>query len=178
MMIYVTIRFEWDYALGCITALLHDVGIVLAVFSILRMEVNIELISVLLTIIGYSINNSIVVFDRVREMLKDVKKKPTAGMYKELVNKALDATIKMSINSSITTILPVIVLLVMGSRAIITFMGAMFIGLIAGTISSIFVAPTVWIWARDHFKPHEKKTKKKWEDKEHLDEYTIKGINA
>ena len=178
MMIYVTIRFEWDYALGCITALLHDVGIVLAVFSILRMEVNIELISVLLTIIGYSINNSIVVFDRVREMLKDVKKKPTAGMYKELVNKALDATIKMSINSSITTILPVIVLLVMGSRAIITFMVAMFIGLIAGTISSIFVAPTVWIWARDHFKPHEKKTKKKWEDKEHLDEYTIKGINA
>ncbi len=176
MMGYVTIRYEWDYALGCLVALMHDVGIVLAVFSILRMEVNTEVISVLLTIIGYSINNSIVVFDRVRELIAGYRKNMKDSDYDDVINKSLDATIKMSINSSITTMLPVIFLLVLGSRSIFTFIFAMFIGLIAGTISSIFIAPTVWRWARKNIKPKARKQKK--ETKESLDEYSIKGINA
>ena len=177
MMIYVTFRYEWDYALGCIIALVHDVAMVLAVFTIARMEVNTEVISVLLTIIGYSINNSIVVFDRVREIMATNTKKMNKEEYDNVINEALDATIKMSINSSISTMLPVIMLLVMGSGAIFTFIFAMFIGLIAGTLSSIFIAPTAWRWARSRFNK-DGTGKKKKEKKEALDEYTFKGINA
>lgn len=179
MMAYVTLRYEWDYALGCIVALIHDVGIVLAVFVIGRFEVNTEVISVLLTIIGYSINNSIVVFDRVREIMADKTTRMNAEGYKKIVNQALDATIRMSLNSSVTTMLPVILLLAMGSKAIFTFIFAMFIGLIAGTLSSIFIAPTVWRWARTNLRKDDgtKKARKK-EKKEALDEYTFKGINA
>ncbi|MCR4950164.1 MAG: protein translocase subunit SecD [Solobacterium sp.] len=178
MMAYVTFRYEWDYALGCIVALVHDVAIVLALFGIFRFEVNTELISVLLTIIGYSINNSIVVFDRVRETMKGKKGKLSAADYDAVTNDSMDATIKMSINSTITTMLPVIMLLIMGSRSIFTFIFAMFVGLIAGTISSIFVAPTVWRWARVNLHKNDTKKPKKKAKKETLDEYTFKGINA
>jgi len=177
MMAYVTFRYEWDYALGCIVALVHDVVIVLAAFCICRFEVNIELISVLLTIIGYSINNSIVVFDRVRENMAGRTGTMKKEDYDKVINESLDATIKMSIYSSITTILPVIVLLAIGSRAIFTFIFAMFIGLIAGTFSSIFIAPTVWRMVRTHMKPKQK-AKKKASAKEELDEYSFKGINS
>ena len=178
MMLYVTFRYEWDYALGCIVALIHDVGIVLAVFAIARMEVNTEVISVLLTIIGYSINNSIVVFDRVRELMAEKDGRLSEQGYKDIINKALDATIRMSLNSSVTTMLPVIMLLAMGSKAIFTFIFAMFVGLIAGTFSSIFIAPTVWRWARTKLRKDDGTKKKKKDKKEALDEYTFKGINA
>lgn len=179
MMLYVTLRYEWDYALGCIVALIHDVGIVLAVFVIGRFEVNTEVISVLLTIIGYSINNSIVVFDRVREIMANKSGRLNAEGYKNVINQALDATIRMSLNSSVTTMLPVILLLAMGSKAIFTFIFAMFIGLIAGTLSSIFIAPTVWRWARTKLRKDDgTKKPKKQANKEALDEYTFKGINA
>ncbi len=178
MMAYVTFRYEWDYALGCITALVHDVAIVLAVFGIFRLEVNTELISVLLTIIGYSINNSIVVFDRVREVMSDKKSRTKEEDFNEVINKSLDATILMSLFSSVTTMLPVIFLLAMGSRSIFTFIFAMFIGLIAGTLSSIFIAPTAWRYARTHLRKNGGKKIRKKEARETLDEYTIKGINA
>ncbi len=178
MMAYVTLRYEWDYALGCIVALIHDVAIVLAVFGIMRLEINTELISVLLTIIGYSINNSIVVFDRVRETMKNQKGTLKDEDYKRITNESMDATIKMSIYSSISTILPVIIMLAMGSNAIFTFIFAMFVGLIAGTFSSIFIAPAVWRYARTHFQPKSKGGKKNKAKKEALDEYTFKGINA
>ena len=177
MMAYVTIRYEWDYALSCIVALVHDVLIVLAVFGILRLEVNIELISVLLTIIGYSINNSIIVFDRIREQMNLRKNKENID-YKVVVNDAIDATIKEALNSSFTTIVPVIILLFLGSQAIFTFIFAMLVGLVAGTFSSIFVSPILWYYLRTHYKPKEKNQKKKEIRKEHLDEYTIPGINA
>ncbi|MEG1462664.1 MAG: protein translocase subunit SecD [Anaerorhabdus sp.] len=113
MLVYITLRFKWDYAVSCIVALLHDVGIVLAVFIIFRLEFNTELISVILAIIGYSINNSIVVFDRVREDLNNAKSsKPSPEFYRGIVNEALDNTIVRSVYSSITTILPIICLLI------------------------------------------------------------------
>ena len=179
MMLYITLRYQWDYAIGCLVALIHDVVIVLSAFCILRMEVNTELISVLLTIIGYSINNSIIIFDRVREVMEDEKGNVKGEGYKDVVNKAVDATIWMLLDGSITTIIPVIFLLVIGSSAIITFNFAMFVGLIAGTFSSIFIAPSVWIYLRMHHKPKTNtKAKKTKENKEELDEYAIKGINA
>ncbi len=177
MLIYITIRFKWDYAISCIVALVHDVGIVLAVFALLRFEINIELISVCLAIIGYSINNSIVVFDRVREVVEERKDEQLTNKdYKDIVNQALDKTLVRSVFSSITTIFPVIALLVLGSSAIFTFNTAMFIGLIAGTVSSIFVAPRVWLEIRSRHKPKAKK--KKAVKKEALDEVSIPGINA
>lgn len=178
MMAYVTIRYEWQYALGCIVALVHDVLIVLAVFSIFRLEVNTGVISVLLTIIGYSINNSIVVFDRVREVMKTRTGRQTKEELDQVVNDSLDKTINMSIYSSITTLLPVVILLVVGSSSIFVFMLAMLVGLIAGTFSSIFVAPTVWKLLYARFGGKDKKKKEKKEYKEELDEYTFKGINA
>ena len=174
MLAYIAFRYEWDYAVSCLVALVHDVLITLAMFTILRLEVNTEVISVLLTIIGYSINNSIVVFDRVRETVAERKGKIN---YRKLVNDALDKTLLVSIFSSITTLLPVIMLLLLGSRSIFTFTFAMLTGMIAGTFSSIFVAPRLWCWIRENYKPKQR-TKKKKEQKETLDEYTIKGINA
>ena len=176
MLVYITIRFKWDYAVSCIVALVHDVAIVLAVFAILRMEINIELISVILAIIGYSINNSIVVFDRIREVVAGKgKAKLTADDYKVIVNDALDKTFVRSVFSSITTLLPIIALLALGSHAIVTFNFAMFVGLIAGTMSSICIAPQMWYFIRTHVKPKQKT--KKNEKKEKLDELTIPGIN-
>ena len=174
MLAYIAFRYEWDYAVSCLVALVHDVLITLAMFAILRLEVNTEVISVLLTIIGYSINNSIVVFDRVRETVAETKGKPD---YARIVNDALDKTLLVSLFSSLTTLLPVIMLLVLGSRSIFTFTFAMLVGMIAGTFSSIFVAPRLWCWIRENYKPKDKPKKKK-ENKETLDEYTFKGINA
>ncbi len=175
MLAYITFRYEWQYAVACLSALIHDVLITVGIFAILRLEVNIELISVLLTIIGYSINNSIVVCDRIRETV-NASNKLHKEDYREIVNDALNNTMRMSIFSSITTLLPVIFLLLLGSRAIFTFTFAMFVGMIAGTLSSIFIAPMVWLYLRTHYEPKKRTTKK--EPKEALDEYTIKGINA
>ena len=180
MLAYITVRYKFDYAIGCLAALIHDVGMVLAFFAVFRFEVNTDLVSVLLTIIGYSINNSIIVFDRIRENMEG---KNTAAMkdadYEDVVNESVDQTFNMMINGSLTTLFPVIFLLAIGSRAIITFNLAMFIGLIAGTFSSMFIAPTVWRFMRKHHNGNAKKTKKKKsEKKEVLDEYTIRGINA
>ncbi|MBQ7888199.1 MAG: protein translocase subunit SecD [Erysipelotrichaceae bacterium] len=175
MLAYVTVRFKWDYAVSCIIALVHDVLIVIAVFAIFRMEVNIELVSVILAIIGYSINNSIVVFDRIRQSVKEVKGDLNGDVYYSIVNDSLYKTFTRSMYSTITTLIPVICLLVLGSRAIITFNFAMLVGLIAGTISSMFIAPIVWYYLRTKYKPKAKKVKKVY--KEELDEIDIEGIN-
>lgn len=176
MLIYVTVRYEWDYAVSCLAALIHDVGMTLAVFGILRFEINTELISVLLTVIGYSINNSIVVFDRIREMMALQGNDISEKKYKDIVNDALNRTFGMSLFSSVSTILPVIFLLIIGSKAIFSFTFAMFVGLIAGTLSSLFIAPGMWLFIRRRTKNRPKK--KQIVRKESLDEITVKGINA
>ncbi len=176
MLLYIAFRYEIDYSISCLVALVHDVLITLGVFAIFRFEVNTELISVLLTIIGYSINNSIVVCDRIKETLASRKGKISKTEYTKIANEALNNTIRMTLYSFVTTVLPVIVLLIAGSQSIFTFTFAMFVGLIAGTISSMFIMPYVWTYIRTHYTPKAKKTKKV--KKEALDEYTIKGINA
>lgn len=176
MLAYVSFRYEWDYALGALVALIHDVTITLCAFAIFRFEVNISVISVLLTIIGYSINNTIVVFDRLREVIKEQPPAVKKSELKAIVNGAIDDTLKMSLYSSVTTVLPVLFMMTMGSRSIFVFTFAMFVGLIAGTFSSIFIASYVWYQIRMHTVEKPKKMKKV--KKEALDEYTIKGINA
>ena len=175
IMIYVSIRFKWDYALSGIVALVHDVFIILAFCAIFRLEINTEIVAVLLTIIGYSINNSIVVFDRIRENVQKARHRLTKEEYKDLVNEALSATCTRSVFSTITTMLPVIALLLLGSDAISVFNLTLLIGLIAGAGSSLFVAAQLWYHLRLHKKP--KKVKKVTRSKTELDEIVIPGIN-
>lgn len=146
MIIYVTIRFEFFFGLTAIIALLHDAFIVLAVFSITRIEFDINIVAAILTIIGYSINNTIVVFDRIREDIR--KRKKRVKSFKELariVNGSLVSTFTRSMNTTITTMVAVLAFLFLGAQAISGFAIALAIGMIAGTYSSLLLASQIWL---------------------------------
>lgn len=177
VMIYISVRFKWDYAFSGIVALVHDVFIILAFCAIFRLEVNTEIIAVMLAIIGYSINNSIVVFDRIRDQVKERRHETlNAVTYREIVNVALQNTATRSILSTFTTVLPVFCLLGFGSNAIFTFCLALCIGLLAGAGSSLFIAAQLWYQIRIHEKP--KKAKKhKPRKKEEKEEMIVPGLN-
>ena len=175
IMIYVSIRFKWDYAISGIAALVHDVLIILAFCAIFRLEINTEIVAVMLTIIGYSINNSIVVFDRIRENVRAARHRLSKEEYRKLVNDAIAATCTRSVFSTLTTMLPVIALLLLGSESIFVFNLTLLIGLIAGAGSSLFIAAQLWYRLRLHVKP--RKPKKVKRSKNELDEIVIPGIN-
>lgn len=175
ILIYMSVRFKWDYALSAIVALIHDVLIILAFCAIFRLEINTEIVAVLLTIIGYSVNNSIVVFDRIRDRVRAHRGRITKEEYRELVNEAIQATCTRSVFSTLTTMLPVIFLLFMGSGAIFVFNLTLLIGLIAGAGSSLFIAAQLWYQLRLREKP--KKVKKVKRSKKELDEMIVPGVN-
>lgn len=176
VLIYISIRFKWDYALSGIVALIHDVFIILAFCAILRMEINTDIIAVMLAIIGYSINNSIVVFDRIRDNVKAHKHdKLTPEVYKDIINQALQRTFTRSILSTFTTLLPVLCLLMIGSDAIFSFNLTLCIGLLAGAGSSVFIAAQLWLYLRMHAKPKAKKKKAKKLDE--VQEMIVPGVN-
>ena len=178
MLIYVAVRFTFNFSVSSIVALLHDVLIMCALFIIFKVEVNFIFIAAVLTIIGYSINDTIVTFDRIRENYEfGVKEKfKTKEEVYTLVNISLQQTIFRTLFTTTTTLIPVIVLLCFGISAIFEFNIALLIGLIAGVYSSIFLAGTVWalLSIKDMNTPEEKKHK--YDDE--LDEKIIKGINA
>lgn len=177
MLVYISVRFEWDYAVGCIVALIHDIAMVFSVFVIFNFEINSNLIAVFLAIIGYSINNSIVVFDFIREAMKEkANVKLSAKELFTLVNQALADTFTRSIYSTVSTLLPILALLWLGSESIFTFNFAMLVGLIFGAYSSLFIAAQVWCQLRLRAKPKQAK-KKKNRKKEDLEEYIVPGIN-
>ncbi len=177
MMVFVSLRFEWDYGIATIVALLHDVFIVLSIFAIFRLDVTTELIAVILAIIGYSVDDTIVIFDRIRETLHNMNKNQyTKDDYKKIVNDALSGVVLRSLWNTTTTLIPMVFLLVLGSKAIFTFNFAMFIGLMAGAYSSIFIAAQLWVNIRYNRKP-KKEIKHKARKKEEIDELTIMGIN-
>jgi len=169
IIIYITIRFKFTYAIGAVIALLHDILIMVAIFSILRLEVSSLFVAALLAIIGYSINDTIVSFDRIRQ---NEKEKLSLA---EIVNLSLNQTIKRSIFTTITTMIPVVMLIIMGSFEIITFNIALLIGLLAGTYSSIFIASQIWLMLEHKEKKKPKKIKKHDDGPE---EMAIKGINS
>ena len=179
MLAFIAFRFEFDYAVGCIVALVHDVFIVLAVFSVFRLEVNTSLISVILAIIGYSADDTIVIFDRIRENVRNWKKPQiTKKDYRNIVNESLQATAQRSLYNTVTTLIPIVFLLSLGSSAIFTFNFAFLVGLISGAYSSIFIAAQLWYFIRTRSKPKQVKTKvKKLSKKEELEEMVIYGIN-
>lgn len=177
ILIYVSIRFKWDFAVSGIVALIHDVFVILAVFAITRMEVTTDVIAVLLTIIGYSINDSIVIFDRMRENLKGfARKQPSQEQLRDIVNVSLRETFGRSVVTASTTILPVIALLIFGSRNIFQFNVALLVGLIGGCVSSLFIAPQLWYVLRLKFKV-KNKPKKKQKKLKGPQEHIIPGVN-
>ncbi|TQR14802.1 protein translocase subunit SecDF [Psychrobacillus soli] len=144
IVIYVAFRFEWKMGLASIVSLLHDAFLMVAIFSILRLEVDITFIAAVLTIVGYSINDTIVTFDRIRENLHRSKKITTEEELATIVNKSLRQTLGRSVNTVLTVILVVVALLIFGASGIQNFSIALLIGLIAGTYSSIFIGAQLW----------------------------------
>jgi preprotein translocase subunit SecF len=147
IIIYVAIRFEWLQGLAAIVALFHDAYFIIVLFSILQLEVNIAFIAAVLTIVGYSINDTIVTFDRIRENMKLEKNVKTFEDVAKVVNKSLIQTLSRSINTVLTVVFAAAALMIFGSESIRTFSIALFIGLIAGTYSSLFIASQLWaVW--------------------------------
>ncbi len=146
IIIYVAWRFKWTYSLGAIIALVHDSLFIIAVFAIFRFEVNIEFVSSILSIIGNSCNNTIVLFDRIRENISESKKPQLVEQERlEIANVSLQQTVLRSGLTTVSTLLPVIALIIFGSNASLNFNIAMFVGLVVGTFSSIYTAPLLWL---------------------------------
>lgn len=143
IIVYVSIRFEWRFAIAAITALLHDAFMVVTIFSILRLEVDLTFIIAVLTIIGYSINDTIVIFDRIRENLRFSKIKTNQDLAK-IVNKSVSQTIMRSLYTAVTVFIAAFFLLLLGGESIRMFSLAMVIGLLFGAYSSIFIASPLW----------------------------------
>ncbi|SDK51821.1 protein translocase subunit SecDF [Sediminibacillus albus] len=148
IIIYVTFRFEFFFALTAIIALLHDAFFILALFSITRLEFDITIIAAILTIVGYSINDTIVTFDRIRENLKLKKRVKSFGELAKIVNRSLMQTLARSFNTVITVVFAALMLLIFGASSITNFAFALVVGLIAGTYSSLFIAAQLWMILR------------------------------
>ena len=151
ILIYVAIRFEWRFGLAAIAALLHDAIVVVGAFSLFRLEVNMPFIVAVLTVIGYSINDTVIVFDRIRENLRFAKIKSHADLA-NLVNTSVRQTLTRSINTVVTVLIGAVLLFALGSPSIRLFSLAIIIGLAAGTYSSIFVASPLWYELRKRMK--------------------------
>lgn len=140
MLVYITFRFEFLFGFAAVVALAHDVIIVLGVYAIMGIQVNTPFIAAILTILGYSINDTIVVFDRIRENRKKYKKYD----FENLIDDSIKQTITRSINTSLTTVLAIGALYFVGVQSIKDFTLPMIVGFIAGTYSSIFIASSLW----------------------------------
>ncbi len=146
MIAYITIRFEFKFAISSIIALIHDIGIIVAIFSLLRLEVNAPFIAAILTVFGYSINDTIVVFDRIRLNIRHKSREE----YPAVVNRSVNQSLVRCLNTSLTTFLVLAALMVgftyyIGSVDLIGFVIAMIIGVLVGTYSSLFIASPLWL---------------------------------
>ena len=140
ILIYVAWRFEWRFAVGSVVALVHDVVVTIGIFSLLQMEFSLPVLAAVLAVIGYSLNDTIVVFDRIRENFRKIRKGTTV----EIMNKSINQTLRRTLLTSLTTLLVLITLFLLGGEVIHGFAAALMIGVVVGTYSSIFVAsPTV-----------------------------------
>ena len=141
MLIYIWIRFEWQFSLGAIIALIHDVIITIGFFSILEFEINLSIVAAVLTIVGYSMNDTVVIFDRVRENLK----KYSSKTINEISNLSINETLSRTIITSLTTLLALLSIFFFGGKILHGFSFAMILGVIFGTYSSIFIANPILI---------------------------------
>ena len=141
MVLYITWRFEFKFAIAAIAALLHDVLVVLGFFAVFQIEVNSEFIAAILTIVGYSINDTIVIFDRIRENQRLAKRRSDLA---ELVNNSINQSIRRSINTSVTTLLAIGAVLLFGGVTLRPLSTALVVGVVIGTYSSLFIASSLW----------------------------------
>ena len=139
MLFYIWIRFEWQFSLGAILALVHDVIVTLGIFSLLTYEINLSIVAAVLTIVGYSMNDTVVIFDRIRENLKKYSKISTSDICDTSINQTLSRTLI----TSVTTLLALLSIYIFGGEILKGFSFAMIIGVIVGTYSSIFVAAPI-----------------------------------
>ena len=144
MLIYIWFRFEWQFSLGAIIAIFHDVLITLGIFSALNLEINLSIVAAVLTIVGYSMNDTVVIFDRVRENLKKYSK---IQIY-ELTNLSINETLSRTLITSVTTLLALFSIFLFGGEILKGFSFAMILGVILGTYSSIYIANPILIFLR------------------------------
>jgi preprotein translocase subunit SecF len=138
ILIYVSLRFEYRFSLGAVAALIHDVLITLGIFSLLQLDFNLSVLAAILAVIGYSLNDTIVVFDRVRENFRKIRKKTS----EEITNKSINQTISRTLMTSLTTLMVLLSLFFLGGEVIHSFALALIIGVMVGTYSSIYIATT------------------------------------
>ncbi|WP_276917013.1 protein translocase subunit SecF [Aneurinibacillus aneurinilyticus] len=148
IVLYITIRFEFRFAVSSILALLHNVFLVITLFSIFQIEVELTFIAAILTIVGYSIHDNIIIFDRIRDNLKHAKLK-TVQDVENVVNHSIDQTLARSINTVLTVVICAAALYIFGGESIRHFTLALIIGLIFGAYSSIFIASQIWVSWRE-----------------------------
>ena len=139
VLVYIWFRFEWQFGLGAVAALVHDVMLTIGVFSAFQLEFNLSIIAAILTIVGYSLNDTVVVYDRVRENLRKFKKMPL----EDLLDKSINDTLSRTIMTSVTTLLALLALYIFGGEVIRGFTFAMIWGVLVGTYSSVFIASPV-----------------------------------
>ncbi len=155
MLIYIWIRFEWQFSLGAIMALFHDVIITLGIFSIFALEINLSIVAAVLTIVGYSMNDTVVIFDRVRENLKKIS---NIKIF-ELTNISINETLSRTIITSITTLLALTSIYIFGGEILKGFSFAMILGVIIGTYSSIYIANPILVLLNVSYKTISKEEK-------------------
>ncbi len=145
VLVYVSWRFRLRYAVGAVVAIIHDVVIALGIFALFRIEINLPTIAAFLTILGYSLNDTIVIYDRVRENLKLSPR----GNISEIINRSINQSLSRTINTSLTTFVPIIILFIFGGSVLRGFSLALLIGVIVGTYSSMYIAcPILEAWAK------------------------------
>ena len=156
MLFYIWIRFEWQFSIGSIIALFHDVVITMGIFSILSLEINLSIIAAVLTIVGYSMNDTVVIYDRIRENLN----KYTRLNISEIANLSINDTLARTIITSATTLLALLSIFILGGEILRGFSFAMILGVIIGTYSSIFVASPMLKFFKVTYKTLEKEEEK------------------
>lgn len=139
VLFYIWLRFEWQFSVGAVAALVHDIVVTIGVFSLLQIKFDLAIIAALLTIVGYSLNDTVVVFDRVRENLRKYRKRPL----REVLNLSINETLSRTVMTSVTTLIALTSLYVLGGDVIHGFVFAMIWGVIVGTYSSVFVASAI-----------------------------------
>ena len=142
MLVYIWFRFEWQFAVGAVLALVHDVVLTIGIFSLTRLEFNLSIIAAILTIVGYSVNDTVVVFDRIRENLRKYRRMPLT----ELLNVSINDTLSRTTMTSVTTLIALLTLFFFGGAVIKGFTFAMIWGVLVGTYSSIFIAAPLLIY--------------------------------
>ena len=156
MLFYIWVRFEWQFSVGSIIALVHDVVITVGIFSLLSFEINLSIIAAVLTIVGYSMNDTVVIYDRIRENLS----KYTQINITEIANLSINETLSRTVITSVTTLLALLSIFILGGEILRGFSFAMILGVIVGTYSSIFVASPLLKYLKVNSKTMDKSEEK------------------